>query len=194
VVIVALGESVVAVGLGAAGLPVTAGLAGVAVLGLAISFALWWAYFGDGDDERAEQALAAIPGTARTRMALYVYGFAHYPLLLGIVLLAAGLKKAIGHAVEPLEAGPALALACGAALFLVGCVAIRRLLRTGPTGSRAVTALLVLPTAAVGVATAAVGQLAALAFLLGAAVVAERRGGRARPQGATGRRRAPAGR
>ena len=47
----------------------TAGLAGVAVLGLAISFALWWAYFGDGDDERAEQALAAIPGTARTRMA-----------------------------------------------------------------------------------------------------------------------------
>jgi low temperature requirement protein LtrA len=105
VVIVALGESVVAVGLGAAGLPVTAGLAGVAVLGLAISFALWWAYFGDGDDERAEQALAAIPGTARTRMALYVYGFAHYPLLLGIVLLAAGLKKAIGHAVEPPEAG-----------------------------------------------------------------------------------------
>jgi low temperature requirement protein LtrA len=194
VVIVALGESVVAVGLGAAGLPVTAGLAGVAVLGLAISFALWWAYFGDGDDERAEQALAAIPGTARTRMALYVYGFAHYPLLLGIVLLAAGLKKAIGHAVEPLEAGPALALACGAALFLVGCVAIRRLLRTGPTGSRAVTALLMLPTAAVGVATAAVGQLAALAFLLGAAVVAEHRGGRARPQGATGRRRAPAGR
>ena len=56
------------------------------------------------------------------------------------------------------------------------------------------TALLVLPTAAVGVATAAVVQLAALAFLLGAAVGAEHRGGRARPQGATGRRRAPAGR
>jgi low temperature requirement protein LtrA len=194
VVIVALGESVVAVGLGAAGLPVTAGLVGVAVLGLAISFALWWAYFGDDDHERAERALAAIPGAARTRMALYVYGFAHYPLLLGIVMLAAGLKKAIGHAGEPLDAGPALALACGAALFLLGCVTIRRLLRTGPTRYRAATALLLPPTAAVGVATAAVGQLAALALLLGAGVVVEHRGVRARPAGPTGRWRVPGGR
>jgi low temperature requirement protein LtrA len=195
VVIIALGESVVAIGVGAAGLPLTVGLVGVAALGLALSFALWWVYFGDGDDERAERALDAVPSELeRTRLALHAYFYAQFPLLLGIVMLAAGVKKAIGHAADPLAAEPALALACGAALFLVGCIALRLLLRTGPVGYRAAMAALVLPTAAVGVWGTAVGQLAVLVLLLAAGLVVEHRAVAARPAGASGRWRAPGGR
>ena len=62
--LIAIGESVVAVGSGAAGLPLDLQLAAVAALGLALSACLWWAYFG-GDDERAEAALAAAPPEQR---------------------------------------------------------------------------------------------------------------------------------
>src|SRR5499427_8332981 len=58
-VIVALGESVAAIGIGAAPAGVTFAVALTAVLGLALSAVLWWTYFGDGDDARAEQAIAA---------------------------------------------------------------------------------------------------------------------------------------
>ena len=76
-VIVAIGESVVAVGIGAAGLAVNAELVLVAVLGLLLSAGLWWAYFGADDDEQAERALAAAPPRDRPMMALDAFGRAH---------------------------------------------------------------------------------------------------------------------
>src|SRR5262249_21142257 len=89
VVIIVLGESVVAIGIGAAGRRVGPGLVGVAVLGLPLAAGLWGLYLG-GDDERAERALRGAAPDRRPWMALESYGYAHLPILLGVVVLAAG--------------------------------------------------------------------------------------------------------
>jgi low temperature requirement protein LtrA len=177
VVIVALGESVVAIGIGAAGLPVDLGLALVAVLGLLLAACLWWAYFG-GDDTRAERALAAIPSERRAAVGVRAFGYWHLPILLGIVVLAAGLKHAIGHAFGRLELAQAVLLAGGVAVFLAGDVGFRRVLGIGSGRLRAVAAALVLATVPLGVGVSAIAQLSVLGIVLGGALAAESAGTR----------------
>jgi len=165
VVIIALGESVVAIGAGAAGLPMDWRLVLTAVLGLILSYYLWWAYFG-GDDQRAEHALGGIADPqGRARAALRAYGYAHYAILLGIVLVAAGVKKLIGHAGGSLGWAAALTLGGGVALFLAGDLAFRRVLRLGRPGYRLLCLAGALLTVPVGLVTA-LGQLAAVTVVL----------------------------
>src|SRR4030095_1963511 len=102
-------------------------LIAVAVLGLTLSYYLWWVYF-EGDDGGAERALDAVEPQRRPRAALNAYGYAHSPLLLGIVVLAAGVKVAIAKSTAELTLAQALALGGGVALFLFGDVAYRRVL------------------------------------------------------------------
>ena len=171
-VIVALGESIVAIGIGASGLPVDLALISVAVLGLLLAACLWWAYFG-GDDRRAEEALAAVPDDRRGWVAVQAFGYCHLLLLLGIIALAAGLKDAIGHAFAPLDLAHALLLAGGVAAFLAGDVLFRRTLRIGPARHRAIAAALALATVPVGLAASALVQLTALGLVLGGSLAAE---------------------
>ena len=173
VVIVAIGESVVAAGIGAAGLAVDAELMLAVVLGLLLSAGLWWAYFGADDDEQAERALTDAPRRRQPWIALEGFGIAHYFLLLGVVLTAAGIKKAIGHAYDPLETAQALVLGSGVALFLAADVGFRRVLGLGRSLHRAVAALLALATVPLGSEVAAVAQLAALVVVLAAALAGE---------------------
>ncbi|MGZ6672527.1 MAG: low temperature requirement protein A [Solirubrobacteraceae bacterium] len=190
VVIVAIGESVVAAGIGAAGLAVDAELMLAVVLGLLLSAGLWWAYFGADDDEQAERALTEAAPRRQPWIALEGFGVAHYFLLLGVVLAAAGIKKAIGHAYDPLETAQALVLGGGVALFLAADVAFRRVLGLGRSLHRAVAALLALATIPLGSEVAAVAQLAALVVVLAAALAGE---GAARPSaGASAQARATA--
>jgi low temperature requirement protein LtrA len=174
--IIAIGESVVAIGAGAAGLPVDVRLLTVAVLGMTLSYLMWWVYFG-GDDGGAEEALAAIDPSRRARAALSAYGWAHYFILLGIVILAAGVKKAIGHATDHLALGQAIAIGAGLAVFLAGDVAFRRVLRIGQMRYRAVAAAACLVTVPIGLILAG-AQLAALIALLLAMLVIEARAAR----------------
>jgi low temperature requirement protein LtrA len=173
VIIVAIGESVVAIGIGAAGLAVNAELVLVAVLGLLLAAGLWWAYFGADDDVQAEEALTRASAPERPWMALFGFGCAHYFLLLGIVLVAVGLKKATGHPYDELTSAQALALGGGVALFLAADVWFRRVLRLGRSVHRAVAAVLALATVVLGTGIAAVAQLAALVVLLAAALAGE---------------------
>jgi low temperature requirement protein LtrA len=173
VIIVAVGESVVAVGVGAAGLPVDAALVIVAVLGVLLSAALWWTYFGADDDMWAERALSEAPARERPWMALTGFGHAHYFLLLGIVLVAAGMKKATGHAYAEASLAQALALGAGTAMFLAADVWFRRVLGLGRSLWRGAAALGALATIPMGTEVSAVGQLALLVFLFGAALTAE---------------------
>jgi low temperature requirement protein LtrA len=173
VIIVAIGESVVAIGIGASGLPVDAELILVAILGLLLAAGLWWAYFGADDDAQAEAALTRAPAHERPWMALYGFGVAHYFLLLGIVLVAVGLKKGTGHAYDELTAGQALALGGGAALFLAADVAFRRVLRLGRSVHRGAAAVAALATVPLGFEVAAAAQLGALALLLAVALAGE---------------------
>src|SRR5213079_1404452 len=107
IVLIALGESVVAVGLGVQGdRELSAGLVVTAVLGLALAAALWWLYF-DGEDDRAERALDAAPDARNPWLALFAFGYAFLPVLGGIVVLAAGIKEAVVKYDEPATAATA---------------------------------------------------------------------------------------
>ncbi|GII79871.1 low temperature requirement protein A [Sphaerisporangium rufum] len=178
-VIVALGESVVAIGIGAHG-HIDPGLAVAAALGLALAACLWWVYFGGDDEGPAERALAGAEPVRRTRLILGAFFYAHIPLLLGIVGVAAGVKKALGHPLEALHAGPAVALAAGVTLYLAGDVLYRKVLGLPGHRTRPVAAALAPVTIVAGL-WSALAQLAALTALLVAVLAAEhrRRPGRA---------------
>jgi len=173
-VIVALGESVAAIGIAVAPAGVTFAVALAAVLGLAVSAALWWAYFGDGDDERAEQTMSAADLSRRAPLALASY-YAHVLILLGVVTLAAGAFLTIGHPARPQRAGEAAAVAGGAALFLAGSAWFRLALRIGPITLRLAGAALALATTAVGAAVSTEAQLAVLLAVIVGMLAAEHR-------------------
>jgi low temperature requirement protein LtrA len=173
VVIVALGESVVAVGIGAAGHDLTVGLVAVAILGLGLSACLWWTYFGDGEDERALAAMTSAPARERPRLALRGFYHWHLLILLGIVALASALESAIAHPGEPLSSARSLALGAGVACFLAGDVLFRRTLAIGRPRWRLAAALLALASVPLGPEIAAVAELATLFAAVAACLVLE---------------------
>jgi low temperature requirement protein LtrA len=132
IVIIALGESIIAVGVGAADLPVTVPLAAVALLGLTVSVALWWAYF-DVVAPVAERVLESSTGTRRVRLARDSYTYLHFPMIAGIIYLALGVKKVAeyvsdtGHHAlsDPLTGTGLWALYGGVAAYLLGHLGFR---------------------------------------------------------------------
>jgi len=171
--IVAFGESVADVGIGAEGHPVTVSLALSAALGLALTAALWWAFFGTADDDRAARSLARANRADRPRLVLVAYFYAYIPMLLGIVAIAAGLKTAIGHPGTALTAGPAVALAGGVTLFMAGDVLFRWVLRTGIPWYRAAAAAAALAAWPVAVAVDAAAGIALLTAMVAVALITE---------------------
>lgn len=124
IVLIALGETIVALGVGA-----TVGLDGgvitAAVLGVALTASMWWVYF-DVNALMAGRRLEAMePGRERNELARDGYSLLHLPLVAGIVLLALGLEKTLAHVDEPLKTVPAAALAGGLALFVAALVAFK---------------------------------------------------------------------
>ncbi len=170
--IVAFGESIVAIGIGTNTLPFNASFFGAALLGLALVAMLWWAYFGD-DDAGAERALAAEPWARRGRLAIRAYYQAFALMLLGVIVLAAGVKKALGHIDDELDAPTALALGGGGALYLLGDVVFRTALRILPIPPRAIAAVLAVATIPIGVYVNGALQFAALIAVVGLALLAE---------------------
>jgi low temperature requirement protein LtrA len=125
IVIIALGESIVAIGVGAEGLEVDAGVVAAAVLGIAAAAALWWLYF-DIVALVAERRLSkAAVGREQNDIARDSYSYLHFPMVAGIVLLALGLKKTLEHVGDPLGTVPAVAMLAGPALYLLAHVAFR---------------------------------------------------------------------
>jgi low temperature requirement protein LtrA len=124
IVIIALGESIVAIGAGVEG-GVDAGVVAAAVLGVALAAALWWLYF-DVVALVAERRLSnAQPGREQNEIARDSFSYLHFPMVAGIVLVALGLKKTLGDVEEPLKLVPAVATLGGTALYLLAHVAFR---------------------------------------------------------------------
>jgi low temperature requirement protein LtrA len=171
VVIVALGESIVVIGAGATGLEVDVGLALVALLSLALSASLWWMYFSD--EGEVERAMHDAPADRRPQLALTAFGYWHYGLLLAIVAVAAGLKKAIGDPYDPLDAWIAVELAAGAALFTACEVGFRRTLGIARSHIRLAAAAAALATVPLGIELAASAQVGALAAIIAVALAVE---------------------
>jgi low temperature requirement protein LtrA len=168
VVIIAFGESIVAIGVGAAGLPLDAGEVGAALLGIVVVAALWWAYF-DWVAIVAERRLAEASGAARATLARDLYSYLHLPMVAGIVLFSLGLKKTLPNVEDPLATVPALALCGGVALYLLAHVAFRLRIGGGLGRGRPVAATVLvalLPVALVVPALAALALTAAVCTAL----------------------------
>nr|WP_062332141.1 low temperature requirement protein A [Herbidospora sakaeratensis] len=176
-VIVVLGESMLAIGIGAADLTVDLGLGFAGALGLCLAACLWWAYFGGDDETRAEHALAAAEPVTRTRMILGAYFYGHIPILLGVVAVSGGIKKVIGHPLDPLKPSAAIMLGLGVALYLAGDFWFRRVLTLRQTPIRSLAAAAALATAAAGL-WSATAQLALLVLVLVTMLAAEHRASR----------------
>jgi low temperature requirement protein LtrA len=172
IALIALGESVVAVGIGVHDRELTAGLVATAVLGLALAAAMWWLYF-DGEDERAEHALDAASDARNPWLALFAFGYAFLPVLGGIIVFAAGMKQAIAEFDRPATLATAWFLAGGVSLYVAGLTLFRYVLQIGPLAPRIGLAALALATVAVGLQVSSEAQIAALAVLLAAGVVFE---------------------
>jgi low temperature requirement protein LtrA len=166
VVIVALGESIVVLGVGAGGEEVGLKLGVIAVLALALTASLWWTYFSH--DEAVEEAMLAMPPAERPQVALYL-GYVHFFLLLGVVLVAAGLKKGIPDPFGGFDWETALVLPVGTALFVTADTVTLRLLGVGFSRARVVAIPAVLATIPIGLASAA-AQVAAIAAILAVAL------------------------
>ena len=168
IVIIALGESIVAVGVGAEH-GVDAGVAVAAIVGTAVAAALWWLYF-DVVALVAERRLSeAEPGREQNEMARDSYSILHLPMVAGIILVALGMKKTLGHVEDPLKIVPATALLGGATLYLLAHVAFRyRHIHTLNTRRLGLAGLLVafIPVAVEIPALATISVLAAALALL----------------------------
>jgi low temperature requirement protein LtrA len=121
IILIALGESIIAIGVGA-GFELDAGVLLAAALGIVVVSALWWLYF-DVAAIFARRRLMQAEGLDLHRLALHAYSYLHLPMIAGIVLFALGLETTLHHVGDALEPVPAAALCGGAALYLLGHIA-----------------------------------------------------------------------
>jgi low temperature requirement protein LtrA len=113
-IILAIGESVVAIGVGAAQQPISTPLLLAAILGVAAAVGLWWLYF-DVASLAAEHRLLEAHGQARVRLTLEAYTYGHLPIVAGIVLAALGIEGVLAHAGDGKPLAPSLRRRCSAA-------------------------------------------------------------------------------
>jgi len=181
VILIALGESVVAIGVGAAGLELDSGLITAVLLGITVVACLWWSYF-DWVVYVAQTRLAEATGPRRAALARDVYSYLHLPMVGGIVLFAFGLKTALHDTTSELAIVPAFGLLCGIALYLLAHVALRLRIGGGLGRGRpaaSVLLLALLPVATHVPAAGALGMVAVVCVALIAYEVIRHREGRA---------------
>ena len=160
IVLIALGESIISIGLGA-GLALDTGEIVAASLGIVVISALWWLYF-DVAAIFARRRLMQAKGLELHRLALHAYSYLHLPMVAGIVLFALGLETTLHHLDEALDTVPAVALCGGAALYLLAEIAF--LFRTSGRVFRRRTIGALVLLALIPAATA-IPSLAALALV-----------------------------
>jgi low temperature requirement protein LtrA len=143
VVIIALGEAFIAIGIGAAGIDIGLGEVVAAVLGILVAASFWLAYF-DFFSIRGERILVDLQGTERVSLARDVYVYGHFPMIVGIVLFAFAMKTIVAHVGDELDSVVAFALCGGSALYLLTYSATRIRIERRLSRGRFVAALLFL--------------------------------------------------
>jgi low temperature requirement protein LtrA len=172
IVIIALGESIVAIGVGAeAGLTFGVGVA--AVLGVGLAATLWWAYFDVVALVATRRLEEAPAGRVRNEMARDSYSFLHLPMVAGIVLVALGLKKTLEHVDEPLSTVPAAALVGGLALYLLAHVAFRIRTWRHVSWRRVIAAAILIALIPLAAEVPSLGALGLLAAVMVALIAVE---------------------
>jgi low temperature requirement protein LtrA len=179
IVIVALGESIVATGVGIGSYELTGDVVIAALLALVITVCLWWLYF-DVVAIVAEGVLAKKTGAARARLARDSYSYLHFPMILGIVILALGLKKTMGYIADdaygpfyPLSATAAITLCLGPAVYLFAHLAFRYRNIRSINKARMCISLILLMLMPVSMTIPAIFAIGAVTLLLVGLVVFE---------------------
>jgi low temperature requirement protein LtrA len=166
VVIIALGEAFIAIGIGATGIDIGLGEIVAAVLGILVAASFWLAYF-DFFSIRGERILVDLQGTERVSLARDAYVYGHFPMIVGIVLFAFAMKTIVAHVGDELDSVAAFALCGGSALYLLAysAIRIRVLRRVSLSSGRFVAALaflILLPFATMVPALAALALVTAI--------------------------------
>jgi low temperature requirement protein LtrA len=166
VIIIALGEAFIAIGIGARGIGLGWGEVLAAILGLLVAASFWLAYF-DFFSIRGERLLGELEGPERVTFARDAYTYAHFPLIVGIVLFAFGMKSVVAHVGGELDSVAAFALCGGSALYLLTYSVIRIIVERRVRLSRgrftaAIALLLLFPLATVVPALAALALVTAV--------------------------------
>jgi low temperature requirement protein LtrA len=174
IVIIALGESIVAIGVGAAH-TLDLGIGAAAVLGVALTAAMWWVYFDIVAIVSARRLVEAEPGRVQNEMARDSYSYMHLAMVAGIVLVALGLKTTIGHFGDHLHAVPAFALLGGVAIYLLSHVAFRYRHIHSINRQRLLLAIVLLLLVPVATEVPALAALAAANLLIWAMIAYETR-------------------
>ncbi len=172
IVLIALGESIVALGVGAR-TSIGAGVALAAVLGIAIAGALWWTYFDVSAIIAARRLARAREGRERNEVARDSYSYLHFPMVAGIALIAVGIKRTLVHVDDHLTLVTSTALLGGAAMYLLAQVAFRLRGMGSLSGRRLVCAIALIAVIPAGAALPALATLGLLAALLVVLVVYE---------------------
>jgi low temperature requirement protein LtrA len=162
IIIIALGESIIAIGVGAAGVPLGAGAITAVLLGITVIATLWWSYF-DWVVFVVQSRLGELTGASRATLARDAYSYLHLPMVGGIVLFALGLEVAIAHAEQPLPTIPAISLSGGVALYLAAHIGLRLRIRGGFGHGRPVATVLLLGLIPVAMEASALTSLALVA-------------------------------
>lgn len=181
IVIIAMGESVLAIGAGADVAHATFRTLLLAITGVALLACLWGTYF-DGTDTAAEHALVNTPpGVRQNRLARQAYSLLHFPLVVGDVLLALGLESAVAHPARPLGQHVEAAFFGGISLYLLSCVAFGYVTTKALNAPRLVVGALMAAMIPLGATIPAWASLALATTFLAVLVVAQllKRGGKA---------------
>jgi low temperature requirement protein LtrA len=166
VMIIALGEAFISIGIGATGIGIGTGEVVAAILGILVATSFWLAYF-DFFSIRGERILLDLQGAERVALARDVYSYLHFPLIVGVVLFAFAMKDVVGHVGEELDFVSAFALCGGSALYMLTFTAIRIRVMRRVQLSRgrfvaALAVLLILPLATMIPALAALALVTAV--------------------------------
>jgi low temperature requirement protein LtrA len=164
ILIIAIGEALVAIGLGARSTGLGGGVILAAVLGLVVAASFWLAYF-DFFSAGVQRLLADSRGERRVALARDAYTYLHLPMVAGIVLFAFAMRTTLAHVHRELGVIPAVALCGGSALYLLAYVALRwRVSRTLSRG-RSIASVgfaALVPVAVVVPALVTIAQVAAV--------------------------------
>ncbi|MDG4801058.1 low temperature requirement protein A [Micromonospora sp. WMMD980] len=181
ILIIALGESVISVGVGGnlLGKPVTWPAIPAAICGILFTAALWWAHF-DMIGPAARIALHAAQGHPRVAMARDAYAYLYLPMIAGVILFAIGAEELIRTVTDPAGGvaerghGPAVPLLfVGVMLYLAANMAFQwRTLRT-VSWTRVGTLVVLAAALPVGRHLPALGALALVTVICVALVAAE---------------------
>ncbi|MGD1057320.1 MAG: low temperature requirement protein A [Solirubrobacteraceae bacterium] len=172
IVIIALGESIVAIGIGERS-TIGAGVVAAAVLGMVVAAALWWAYFDVVAIVAGRRLARAAPGREQNQIARDSYSYLHLPMVAGIALIAVGLKRTLLAVDDPLKLVPAVALLGGAAMYLLAHVAFRLRNMHSLSTRRLVCAIVLLALVPAGTSLPALATLGILAAALVALIAYE---------------------